>query len=762
MNPALAKRRTERWITGLLFLTLASALFALIWERPHYHDAVGAARAGWPPGALWMLWTKSLVPLLPFQALALVLAGTRAAGPMRTVLAVAAGCVASWMAVDLWTQAHYGSNVASYLPFIGSALRDPAHAQWAGDPTGVAFALLRLLAATAAICAVVWILSVALVRGLLANVSWRRLRRVSIAATVFYASAVLAGVALQPWATPRVVRQRLALALPFVPDLVRDAANDEGEALQILALVPWPWRSADHVEVSIRNPGAARSLDGQRLENARGQRVELAGTIEADAIRTLEVARDRFDLSRDTDTVVLADSEGHVESRAAYAGEDVKRGAALWFPPPGGAPAQALRRLDAAAKEAWTSLQPRVVAPRDPAVLVAEARADAPDVVVLIGESLRADVVGPGLMERLDSLASGGLRAQRHYAGSNSSHRGLFALLQGRHPLVYDAVLDAGTAPAAVESFRSLGYRTAFVSSGEIEAWKRMDRFLGAPPFDEVQLHVAQELPLWKQWPDCDRRTLAAIRALLAEPGPHFIVGFLMTTHFPYPYPPAFERFEPVSHEDDLLDWAQLFRAPLERDLLWNRYRNAALSLEAQLSEFVGSLDMSRTVVAITGDHGESFGEDGALVHGSRASDAQTRVPLLVLGAGVPARSLDAPTSHEDVLPTLLHLATGVADPIRGLDGRDLLGATPARDSLLVAPYRLTQPDDLLWIRGNRRVLFRVRTDTPEIEAFAFVDTNGAPLLEADPALLLESESLAAGIAESLAHLTGEVVPPAD
>lgn len=653
-------------------------------------------------------------------------------------------------------QAHYGSNVASYLPFVGAALRDPAHAQWAGDPAVVAIALLRLLAAVAAICGAAWLLSATLVRRLLTGVSLARVRRVAIATTSLYATAVLAGLALQPWITPPAVRQRLALALPFAPDLARDRADDEGDALQILGLVPWPWRSADHVEVSIRNPGAAlRALDGRRLENARGQRVELEGAIEAGGIRTFEFARDHFDLSRRADAVVLADPGGRVESRAAYAGEDVKRGAALWFPPPGGAAAQALRRVDDAAREAWSGLQARVVAPRDPAVLIARARPDAPDVVLLIAESLRADVLGPALMARLETLGAGGLRAKRHYAGSNSSHRGLFALLHGRHPLVYDAVLDAGTSPATVESFRRLGYRSAFFSSGEIEAWKRMDRFLGSPPFDQVQLHVAQELPLWKQWPDCDRRTLAAIRALLAQPGPHFIVGFLMTTHFPYPYPPAFERFGPVSHEDDLLDWGQLFRAPLERDRLWNRYRNAALSLEAELVEFVTSLDASRTVVAITGDHGESFGEDGALVHGSRASDAQTRVPLLVLGAGVPARTLDAPTSHEDVLPTLLHLATGVADPIRGLDGRDLLGATPPRDSLLVAPYRLAQPDELLWIRGERRVLFRVRTDRPEIDAFAFVDASGAPLLEPDPALLLESESLAAGIGDALARLAG-------
>jgi membrane-anchored protein YejM (alkaline phosphatase superfamily) len=381
-------------------------------------------------------------------------------------------------------------------------------------------------------------------------------------------------------------------------------------------------------------------------------------------------------------------------------------------------------------------------------------------VILLVVESFRADVVSAALLARLDAFGARGLRAERHYSGSNSSHLGLFSLLFSRVPLFYDAALDADPTPPATRLFRELGYRSTFVSSGENESWKRMDEFLREPAFDEVRLETASAALLWKQWPDCDRRTLEAIRQVVRQPGPHFVVGFLMTTHFPYPYRPEFARFAPVSHEDEIRSWSQLFRARLDRDKLWNRYRNAALSVEAQIVEFVESLDPTRNVVAITGDHGESFGEDGALVHGSRASDAQTRVPLLIVGPGVPPTTIASPTSHLDVLPTLLHAATGVADPTRGVDGRDLLGTTAPREDLFVAPYKLTQPFELLWLRGDQRMLLHARVDRPELDAFAFVDDTGFPRVAPDSSRLANATLLAGQLREAIERLEGDGKAP--
>ncbi len=92
------------------------------------------------------------------------------------------------------------------------------------------------------------------------------------------------------------------------------------------------------------------------------------------------------------------------------------------------------------------------------------------------------------------------------------------------------------------------------------------------------------------------------------------------------------------------------------------------------------------TVVVFTSDHGDLLGAHGGLIQKwCNAFDEATRVPLLVAGPGVDPKpeGVTAPTSHVDLIPTLLGLAgidpeqaaAGVAthhDEAQPLPGRDL------------------------------------------------------------------------------------------
>lgn len=77
-----------------------------------------------------------------------------------------------------------------------------------------------------------------------------------------------------------------------------------------------------------------------------------------------------------------------------------------------------------------------------------------------------------------------------------------------------------------------------------------------------------------------------------------------------------------------------------------------------------------RTVLVITGDHGESLGEHGESTHTFFIYDSTTHVPLIVRTPwGLRGRA-PAQVSHVDIMPTVLDLA-GLA-PQAGLDGRSL------------------------------------------------------------------------------------------
>jgi arylsulfatase A-like enzyme len=73
-----------------------------------------------------------------------------------------------------------------------------------------------------------------------------------------------------------------------------------------------------------------------------------------------------------------------------------------------------------------------------------------------------------------------------------------------------------------------------------------------------------------------------------------------------------------------------------------------------------------RTLIALSADHGEEFGEHGHFHHNLALYEPAIRVPLWIKGPGIPARRLAATAALEALYPTLLEAA--------GLDP----GTTPA------------------------------------------------------------------------------------
>jgi len=80
---------------------------------------------------------------------------------------------------------------------------------------------------------------------------------------------------------------------------------------------------------------------------------------------------------------------------------------------------------------------------------------------------------------------------------------------------------------------------------------------------------------------------------------------------------------------------------------------------------------LSNALLAVTSDHGESFGEHGLVFHGHQLYDHLTRAVLLLTGKGVPAGlAPELPVAGIDLTPTLLDLA-GIPGPA-GMEGRPL------------------------------------------------------------------------------------------
>ncbi len=309
---------------------------------------------------------------------------------------------------------------------------------------------------------------------------------------------------------------------------------------------------------------------------------------------------------------------------------------------------------------------------------------DLPNVVILVLESLRHTAVNPESMPRLHAWSGSGLRCQRHYAGSNRSEYGIFALVHSRHPVMYDATLDSGIRPQMCRAFHNSGYRCSFTTSGTIN-WNKMDLFVNAPMFDQVLVELDGDFP------SRDRKVLGHVERILqtSRGRPQLVVAFLMSTHFGYFYPPEFERFTPTC---TLASSLSGLNPAQHRAKLSNRYRNACLFLDTEIGKVLATLDPKRNLVVVTGDHGESIFDDGYLAHASRLSEFQTRVPMTIAGPGVEPGVVERLTQHIDLLPTLLHVLARRPVPIQRCLGKDILDtSSPRQEMLLFHRYQTNQ-----------------------------------------------------------------------
>jgi len=90
-----------------------------------------------------------------------------------------------------------------------------------------------------------------------------------------------------------------------------------------------------------------------------------------------------------------------------------------------------------------------------------------------------------------------------------------------------------------------------------------------------------------------------------------------------------------------------------------------------KLVDYVERLDLGNTVVVITGDHGELFGEYGLYAHSYVLIDAVTRVPLVLTGLHQElAVADDDIVQHSDIMTTLLALAGCETEDTIGVDLR--------------------------------------------------------------------------------------------
>lgn len=153
------------------------------------------------------------------------------------------------------------------------------------------------------------------------------------------------------------------------------------------------------------------------------------------------------------------------------------------------------------------------------------------------------------------------------------------------------------------------------------------------------------------------------------DSGPYFAFLNYLDPHFPYRIPD--EQFDNFTHmpkekrEQQRQSWAagppNSFspRSPLELEFAVDTYDGAIRYMDAHIGRVLERLEatgeLANTLVVITNDHGEHFGEHGLFQHGTSLYRPLIDAPLIVLSPRIPlAGRVDAVVGLQDLPATIL------------------------------------------------------------------------------------------------------------
>lgn len=329
-------------------------------------------------------------------------------------------------------------------------------------------------------------------------------------------------------------------------------------------------------------------------------------------------------------------------------------------------------------------------------LLACGPRADRPDVVLIVLDTVRRDHTGlqddsgPSYTPQLDRLAETGLvftQAQAPAPWTVPSHASLMTgLLPSAHGCTSMTPRFREDVPTLARKLSDAGYVTAAFYSNPwlTDRLSGMLRDFGeqhvAPFTDALGLDVSNH---------GGPETVAAFRTWLqGRQGkePFFVFINLLEAHVPYNPPRRYRQ----QHLQDLpptdavaVRWVHEFNARLHdpEEVDWNRVRRLYAGDVYTADEYLGRITallrqkglLDDSVLIVTSDHGENLGEHDLMDHQFCVCETLLDVPLLVRAPGrvAPARR-DDPVMLTDVYATILDLV-GLQDASPPAFSRSLL-----------------------------------------------------------------------------------------
>ncbi len=272
------------------------------------------------------------------------------------------------------------------------------------------------------------------------------------------------------------------------------------------------------------------------------------------------------------------------------------------------------------------------------------------DIVLITVDALRADHVSSYGYKRattpnIDRLAGLGTRFEHAYCPTPHTSYSVASMMTGKYmrPLLRMGATDA--AETWADNLRRYDYKTAAFYPPAVF-------FIDEHRFRHMQANGLGFEYRKEEFASPELRAAQVAEYVANAPvdKPLFLWVHLFEPHEPYEKHPAHDF-----GGDESID----------------AYDSEIATADDVIGEIAAAVEKRQpgAVFLLSADHGEEFGDHGGRYHGTTVYEEQVRVPLIIVGPGVPSGVVDVPVQTIDLLPTTLKaLAIPQSARVRGRD----------------------------------------------------------------------------------------------
>ena len=339
-----------------------------------------------------------------------------------------------------------------------------------------------------------------------------------------------------------------------------------------------------------------------------------------------------------------------------------------------------------------------------------------PNIIVILIDSWRRDALNAQVTPNLERFASRGVRFMDHHSGGNATRIGVFSLFYSIPGTYWHRMLAEQAGPVFITELLERRY--------DVRAFRSAPLF--SPEFDRTVFADVANLRLRSDGDnaiDRDRDLTNDFLSFIAsrsDETPFFALLFYDTAHkLDLPRDDRKLVFQPSAPTVNYLGLdAQTDPLPMH-----NRYRNSLHYVDSLVGEVLAEVEarglLEKSVIVITGDHGQEFNDNGRNYwgHGSNFTRFQTGVPLLLYSPTLAPASHSHRTTHFDVMPTLMREYLACDMPFSSYSVGRSLFEPGDRDTLLLSEY-----SDFAIVTADRIAVIRKQgmevrdTDYTELE----------------------------------------------